>query len=66
MKSKKTCHVVYPLGKPMTPHLLRCQGFGVAYYSLTLERLESAASSTFATLGQGQDPMDALLPGSQY
>ncbi len=36
----------------MIPHLLRCQGFAVNDYSFTLERLESAASSTFATLGQ--------------
>jgi len=26
-------------GKPMIPHLLRCQGFGVNYYSLTLDAL---------------------------
>jgi len=50
-KTRKKSQVVYPPGKPMTPHLLRCQGFGVANYSQTLERLEAAASSTFATLG---------------
>jgi len=38
-------------GKPMTPHLLRCQGFAVAYYSFTLGRLAAGASSTFAQLG---------------
>ena len=27
------------MGKPMIPHLLRCQGFGVDYYSLTLSAL---------------------------
>jgi len=27
-------------GKPMIPHLRRCQGFGVAYYSLTLDALD--------------------------
>jgi hypothetical protein len=27
------------------------KGFGVAYYSLTLERLGSTAASAFATLG---------------
>jgi hypothetical protein len=40
--------VVYPAGKLMTPHLpagagsydLRCQGFGVDYYSLTLDVLD--------------------------
>jgi hypothetical protein len=35
----------------MILHLLRCQGFGVAYYSLTLGRLGSTAPSAFATLG---------------
>jgi hypothetical protein len=30
---------VYPLGKPMTPHLLRWKGFAVAYYSFTLSAL---------------------------
>jgi len=35
----------------MILHLLRCQGFGVAYYSLTLGRLGSIAPSAFATLG---------------
>ncbi len=39
------------MGKPNIPHLLYCQGFGVVYYSLTLGRLGSWASSTFATLG---------------
>jgi hypothetical protein len=40
-----------PLGKPKIPHLLRCQGLGAVYYSLTLGgRLGSAAPSTFATL----------------
>ncbi len=28
--------VVYPLGKPMAPQLLRCKGFAVKYYSFTL------------------------------
>ena len=32
----------------MTPHLLRCQGFAVAYYGFTLGRLGSEASSTSA------------------
>jgi len=49
--TEKNSQVVYPPGKPMTPHLLRCQGLGVDDYSQTLERLEAAASSTFATLG---------------
>jgi predicted DNA-binding protein (MmcQ/YjbR family) len=43
-------HFVYPPGKPMIPHLLRCQGFAVAYYGFTLGRLGSKASSTFAQL----------------
>jgi hypothetical protein len=42
---------VYPPGKPMIPHLLRCQGFAVVYYDFALGRLESGASSTFAQLG---------------
>jgi hypothetical protein len=33
------------------PPLADCQGFGVAYYSLTLGRLGSTAPSAFATLG---------------
>jgi hypothetical protein len=33
-------HFVYPLGKPMIPHLLRCQGFAVAYYGFTLDALD--------------------------
>ena len=32
-------HFVYPLGKPIIPHLLRCQGFAVKYYSCTLDAL---------------------------
>jgi hypothetical protein len=48
---KENCHVFYPPGKSMIPHLFRCQGFAVAYYSFTLGRLRSAASSTFATSG---------------
>jgi hypothetical protein len=35
----------------MTPHLLRCQEFAVAYYGFTLGRLGSGASSTFHQLG---------------
>jgi hypothetical protein len=38
-KTKKNCHVVYPSGKPMIPHLLRCQEIGVDYYSLTFDAL---------------------------
>jgi len=34
---QKTSHVVTPSGKPMIPHLLRCQGLGVNDYSLTLD-----------------------------
>ena len=35
----------------MPPHLLRCQGIAVAYYSFTLGRLEAGAPLTFAHLG---------------
>jgi hypothetical protein len=35
----------------MPPHLLRCQGIAVAYYSFTLGRLEAGAPSTLAHLG---------------
>ena len=35
----------------MPPHLQRCQGFAVAYYSFTLGRLEAGAPSTFAQSG---------------
>ena len=35
----------------MIPHLLRCQGFAVAYYSFILGRLAAEAPSTFAHLG---------------
>jgi len=38
-KDKKNSHVVYPSGKPMILHLLRCQGIGVNDYSLTLDAL---------------------------
>jgi len=44
-------HFVYPSGKPMAPHLQRCQGFAVGNYSVTLGRLEDEAPSTFAQLG---------------
>jgi hypothetical protein len=33
-------HFVYPLGKPMITHLLRCQGFAVAYYGFALDALD--------------------------
>jgi hypothetical protein len=32
--------LVYPSGKPITPHLLRFQGFAVAHYSFTLDALD--------------------------
>jgi len=38
-------------GKPMAPHLLRCQGIAVGDYSFTLGRLEAGAPSTFAHSG---------------
>jgi hypothetical protein len=48
---KKNLHFVYPLGKPMPPHLQRCQGLAVADYNFTLGRLEAGAPSAFAHLG---------------
>jgi len=39
------------MGKPMLPHLLRCQWIGVGDYTLTLGRLEAGAASAFAQLG---------------
>ena len=47
----KFFHFVYPSGKPMSPHLLRCQGLAVDDYSFALGRLEAGATSTFAQLG---------------
>ena len=41
----------YPEGKPMMPHLLRCQGLAVKYYGFALGRLGSGAPSAFATTG---------------
>ncbi len=41
-------HFVYPAGKPMAPHLQRCQGFAVDNYSFTPGRLEAGATSPFA------------------
>jgi len=43
-------HFIYPMGKPMPPHLLCCQGFAVDDYSFALGRLEAGAASTFADL----------------
>ena len=33
----KKSHFVYPLGKPMTPHLLRYQGLAVDDYGFALD-----------------------------
>ena len=33
----KKSHFVYPLGKPMTPHLLRYQGLAVDDYDFALD-----------------------------
>jgi hypothetical protein len=33
----KKSHFVYPLGKPMTPHLLRYQGLAVIDYDFALD-----------------------------
>ena len=48
---KKLFHFVCPLGKPMPPHLLRCQGIAVDDYRFALGRLEARAPSTFAQQG---------------
>ncbi len=39
LKTTKNSHVIYPKGKSRMPHLLRCQGFAVKYYSFTLDAL---------------------------
>jgi hypothetical protein len=49
---RKSFHFVYPLGKPISPHLLCCQGLAVDNYSVALGRLKAGATSTFAQLGQ--------------
>ena len=36
-KGLQNRRVVYPPGKPRTPHLLCCQGFAVNYYGFTLD-----------------------------
>ena len=36
----KSLHFVYPSGKPMTPHLLCCQGLAVVYYGFALDALD--------------------------
>ena len=48
---KSFFHFVYPSGKPMPPHLLRCQGLALDNYSFALGRLEAGTPSTFAQLG---------------
>jgi hypothetical protein len=37
LKGAKNSHFIYPSGKPRIPHLLRCRGFAVKYYSFTLD-----------------------------
>jgi len=37
LKTAKSSHFIYPTGKPRIPHLLRCRGFAVKYYSFTLD-----------------------------
>ena len=37
MKAAKNSHFIYPTGKPRIPHLLRCRGSSVKYYSFTLD-----------------------------
>ena len=37
LKGGKSSHFIYPTGKPRIPHLLRCRGFAVKYYSFTLD-----------------------------
>ena len=50
-RKNKFFHFIYPLGKPMPPHFLRCQGLVVGYYSFAPGRLETGAPSTFAQPG---------------
>jgi hypothetical protein len=40
MNLEQALHFVYPAGKPMIPHLPRCQGFGVDDYSQPLDALQ--------------------------
>ena len=40
-------HFVYPVGKPILPHLLLCQWFRVGDYTLNIGRLEAGAPSIF-------------------
>jgi hypothetical protein len=40
LKTVKSSHVIYPMGKSMIPQLLRYQGFAVKYYSFTLAALD--------------------------
>jgi hypothetical protein len=42
---------VYPSGKLIILHLLRCQGLAIVYYGFTLGRLGATAFSAFATMG---------------
>jgi hypothetical protein len=42
---------VYPSGKPIILHLLRCQGLAIVHYGFTLGRLGATAFSAFATMG---------------
>jgi hypothetical protein len=37
LEAGKSSHFIYPSGKPRIPHLLRCRGFAVKYYSFTLD-----------------------------
>jgi hypothetical protein len=48
---KKEFSFCLPKGKPILPHLLRCRGLAVEYYSFALGRLEAGVPSTFAQLG---------------
>ena len=49
--SRIKSHFDYPSGKPMAPHLLRCQWIRVGHYTLNIGRLEAGAPSTFAQFG---------------
>jgi hypothetical protein len=46
---------VHPPGKPMIPKLPRCQEFGIAYYSLTLDALDLGHPRL--SLNWGQSPL---------
>jgi hypothetical protein len=39
-ENSENSHVIYPMGKPTTPHLSCCQRFAVNYYDFTFGALD--------------------------